>query len=57
MFEWNEDLKHGSHYHVFMPNLNGLHDGTHYYPGQRVPEPWNSLYFEVWDDNKQRKHP
>ncbi|MFR4007796.1 MAG: RHS repeat-associated core domain-containing protein, partial [Christensenellales bacterium] len=45
VFEWNEDLKHGSHYHVFMPNLNGLHDGTHYYPGQRVPEPWNSLYF------------
>ena len=43
VFEWNEDLKHGSHYHVFMPNLNGLHDGTHYYPGQRVPEPWNSV--------------
>ena len=47
IFEWNEDLKYGSHYHVMMIEWNGKHHGMHYFPGAAVPEPWNSMYFGV----------
>lgn len=41
IFEWDENKKYdnGSHYHI------GTHDGSHYYPGEVVPEPWASAYF------------
>ena len=45
IFEWNEDLKYGSHYHAMLPAMNGRHDGIHYYPYTPVPEPWNTIYF------------
>lgn len=45
VFEWNEDLKNAAHYHVLLPEWHNTHDGTHFYPGELVPEPWNSLYF------------
>ena len=59
VFEWNEDYKYGSHYHV-MPFGSNKHTGVHYHiipfngsdhgnmhywPGLVVPEPYNSLYF------------
>ncbi|MBE7066704.1 MAG: RHS repeat-associated core domain-containing protein [Ruminococcaceae bacterium] len=42
IFEWNEDLRHGSHYHILN---NGQHTGDHCKPNTPVPEPWNSKYF------------
>lgn len=39
IFEWDEDLTHGSHYHIM------AHDGLHYLPGTIVPEPYASMYF------------
>lgn len=45
IFEWDQDYKYGSHYHVMPMEANGQHDGIHYTPGMFVPEPWNSLYF------------
>ena len=45
IFEWDEDIKYGSHYHVMLPGSKGKHDGKHYWPGEVVPEPWNSTYF------------
>ncbi len=45
IFEWNEDYKTGSHYHVLKPEDNNQHDGIHYYPGMLIPEPWNTIYF------------
>ena len=45
IFEWNEDLKNGSHYHAMMIEWDGKHHGTHYLPNTPVPEPWNSIYF------------
>ena len=45
IFEWNEDFRHGSHYHAMMIQWDGHHRGTHYQPGTPVPEPWNSIYF------------
>ena len=39
IFEWDEDLLNGSHYHIM------VHDGIHYLPGSVVPEPYASLYF------------
>ena len=39
IFEWNEDLKYGSHYHIL------THAGNHILPGTPVPEPFNTLYF------------
>ena len=41
-FEWNEDLNHGSHYHILN---NGQHTGDHIPPNTPVPEPWKSKYF------------
>lgn len=45
VFEWDEDLKYGSHYHAMMVEWDGDHHGIHYFPGTPVPEPWNSMYF------------
>ena len=45
IFEWNEDLKNGSHYHAMLPIDHGKHNGIHYLPGMEVPEPWNTIYF------------
>lgn len=45
IFEWDEDFVNGSHYHVMLPGDNGKHNGTHYYAGDPVPEPWNTLFF------------
>lgn len=39
IFEWDEDLTNGSHYHIMS------HDGAHYLPGTNVPEPYASMYF------------
>lgn len=39
IFEWDEDLTNGSHYHIM------AHDGLHYIPGTIVPEPYASMYF------------
>ena len=45
IFEWNEDLQYGAHYHVMQIEWDGKHSGPHYLPGTPVPEPWNSIYF------------
>ena len=45
VFEWNEDILHGAHYHVLLPEDNGRHNGYHYAPGSPVPEPFNTIYF------------
>ena len=45
IFEWDEDINNGAHYHVMMIEWNGNHHGLHYLPGTPVPEPWNSIYF------------
>ena len=45
IFEWNEDLRYGSHYHAMLIEWDGQHQGNHYLPGAPVPEPWNSIYF------------
>ena len=45
VFEWDEDIVNGSHYHALLPQWNEKHDGVHYAPGTFVPEPWNSIYF------------
>ena len=45
IFEWNEDIKNGAHYHTMMIEWDGKHIGPHYYAGDKVPEPWNSIYF------------
>ena len=46
IFEWDYDTKNGSHYHVMLPSMNNSHlEGGHYWSGDAVPEPWNSLFF------------
>lgn len=45
IFEWDEDYKCGSHYHVMGIGWDGEHRGLHYLPGSPIPEPWNSVYF------------
>ena len=46
IFEWDYDTKNGSHYHVMLPSMNNSHlEGGHYWPGDAVPDPWNSLFF------------
>ncbi len=47
IFEWDEDYKNGSHYHVFLPEDKNKHTKgiIHYYPGSIIPEPWNTIYF------------
>ena len=42
IFEWNEDIEYGSHYHILN---NGMHDGTHIKPNSIVPEPFKTIYF------------
>ena len=47
IFEWDENPNKpdGPHYHLVLPPDGKLHDGNHYYPGDRVPEPLNSIFF------------
>ncbi|MBO4309180.1 MAG: RHS repeat-associated core domain-containing protein, partial [Clostridia bacterium] len=45
VFEWDEDLRKGAHYHAMLPEWQGQHRGPHYNAGTPVPEPWNSIYF------------
>ncbi len=46
IFEWDEDFKYGSHYHVMMPGDLGKHNELeHWKAGTPVPEPWNTIYF------------
>lgn len=45
IFEWDEDLRHGAHYHAMLIEWDGNHMKTHYLPGSPVPEPWNTIYF------------
>ena len=45
IFEWNEDLNNGEHYHALIVEWDSLHDGNHYLPGEPVPEPLNTIYF------------
>lgn len=45
VFEWNEDLNNGPHYHALMIEWDGDHNDIHYKPGTPVPEPWNTVYF------------
>ena len=42
VFEWDEDFKHGSHYHI---PINNQHTGDHLLPGTPVPEPYATIYF------------
>ena len=42
IFEWNEDWKYGSHYHIL---VDGKRTGDHRPPGDPIPEPYNSIYF------------
>ena len=51
VFEWNEDLKNGEHYHCLLPEWKNQHsesgkdkDVIHYHAGQIVPEPWATWY-------------
>ena len=45
IFEWNEDVAKGAHYHAFLVNWQGKHLGPHIPPGSVVEEPWKSMYF------------
>ncbi len=45
IFEWDEDLRNGPHYHTMLPGWKGKHSGLHYKAGEAVPEPWNTIYF------------
>ena len=45
MFEWDEAFDQGPHYHALIDKKLGLHDGNHYLPGDKVPEPLNTIYF------------
>ena len=45
IFEWDEDFKHGPHYHVMLPEQKNYHNGEHYRPGYKIPEPWNTAFF------------
>ena len=46
IFEWNQDLVYGAHYHVMLDTWSNKHlDPFHYKAGDPVPEPWNTLYF------------
>ena len=45
VFEWDEDLRNGPHYHTMLPGWKGKHSGPHYKAGEAVPEPWNTIYF------------
>lgn len=46
IFEWDEDLMYGPHYHVMMIKWDGKHnEGNHYKAGMPIPEPWNTIYF------------
>lgn len=45
IFEWDEGLQKGSHYHALLPEDYNKHNDIHYEPGSPIPEPWNSLYF------------
>ena len=43
VFEWDEDLKNGPHYHIGeKPNPIRI---IHFHAQEPIPEPWNSLYF------------
>lgn len=44
IFEWDENPNKpdGPHYHVFLSNSKS-HDENHYYPGNPVPEPFNTI--------------
>ena len=45
-FEWNQDFKNGSHYHVMQSTWANQHlDPVHYRAGDPVPEPWNTFFF------------
>ena len=48
VFEWHEDYKYGSHYHIneIKYNWSGpLKDAPHYKPGDEIPEPYSYIYF------------
>ena len=51
IFEWNEDYLYGSHYHALLAEWGNKHIDSfgneipHYFAGEEVPEPWDSLYF------------
>ena len=45
IFEWDEDIINGSHNHILDMGKSESHMGFHYWPGDPIPEPWNSLYF------------
>lgn len=45
IFEWDEDLMNSPHYHAMLPDSDNAHTGLHYFPGDLVPEPWNTTYF------------
>ena len=40
-----ENGKNGSHYHILDMEKGESHMGLHYWPGDPIPEPWNTLYF------------
>lgn len=42
IFEWDEDLEYGPHYHIL---IDGKHVGDHIKPKTPVPEPYNTIYF------------
>ena len=46
IFEWDEDYRYGSHYHINSPlcyDKKGKR--IHFYAFDAIPEPWNSIYF------------
>ena len=45
VFEWDEDFNHGPHYHVMKIEWDGKHIGPHLHAGDKVPEPWATMYF------------
>ncbi|MGO5166250.1 RHS repeat domain-containing protein, partial [Candidatus Paralachnospira sp. LCP21S3_H12] len=46
IFEWNEDYREGSHYHVMLIEWDNKHLlNDHWRGGMPVPEPWNTQYF------------
>jgi hypothetical protein len=45
IFEWDQDLRNTQHYHVMSPFDRGVHNGIHYYPGDPIPPPYDTIYF------------
>ena len=45
IFEWNEDLRNGAHYHITPNNSHTGIGAIHYEPLSPIPEPYATIFF------------